>query len=143
MRMVLHRDTSFADEPRAQTLAATDLDAVVALVASDRSSVFFRRSMLDQGTWRGIWEHGHLVACAGTHVISDRFGVAALGGVMTHPDHRGRGLAAAVTSAVCNTLMDRVDIIGLNVAETNLPAIGLYRQLGFREVLRYEEIELL
>ncbi len=84
-----------------------------------------------------------MVACAGTHVISDRRDVAAIGGVLTHPAHRGRGLAAAVTAAVARAATQRVGIVGLNVAESNPRAGRLYGRIGFEDELRYEEIELL
>ena len=48
-----------------------------------------------------------IVAVAGTHVVSDVARVAALGNVHTRSDVRGRGLAQAVTQAVCGELQSR------------------------------------
>lgn len=54
--------------------------------------------------------------------------------VATHPDHRGRGYAKAVLSA----LLAEAKAVGLvrlflEVRASNAPALALYRSLGFRE----------
>ncbi|MFZ8968687.1 MAG: GNAT family N-acetyltransferase, partial [Ilumatobacteraceae bacterium] len=81
-------------------------------------------------------------AVAGTHVLSDDHGVAAIGGVFTIEEYRGRGYARMLTSAVASTLLDRVTTIGLNVATSNVAARAVYESLGFSAVLSYEETEL-
>jgi predicted GNAT family acetyltransferase len=60
--------------------------------------------MLETGQYLGAFEGGAIVAVAGVHVYSERYGGAALGNVTTHPRHRGRGLGAAVTAALCKSL---------------------------------------
>ena len=98
--------------------------------------------MLELGPWFGIREAGRLVSVAGVHVVSARTSVAGVGGIATRPDRRGRGLARAVTAALCRALREQVELVGLNVAAANASAIRCYRTLGFREVCRYEEMEL-
>jgi predicted GNAT family acetyltransferase len=74
--------------------------------------------------------------------VSRRTSVAALGGIATRPDRRGRGLARAASAALCRALRPQVDLIGLNVAAANTSARRCYQALGFRDVCRYEELEL-
>jgi predicted GNAT family acetyltransferase len=58
--------------------------------------------------------------------------LATIGGVFTHPEYRGRGLARGVTGAVARDLVDAgVQLLALNVKQDNVPAIAAYRALGF------------
>lgn len=91
------------------------------------------------GVYYGVRVGGKLVAAAGTHVISRSARLAAVGNVMTHPDHRGRGYAKLTTSAVTQELLRSCDQVVLNVRSDNPPAIAAYRALGYREHCRFEE----
>lgn len=91
------------------------------------------------GVYYGVRVGGKLIAAAGTHVISRSSGLAAVGNVMTHPDHRGRGYAKLTTSAVTQELLRTCEQIVLNVRSDNPPAIAAYRALGYREHCRFEE----
>ena len=77
---------------------------------------------------------------AGVHVHSPAMRVAALGNIATHTRARGRGLASAVTAALCHRLAPEVDLIGLNVAARNAAAIACYRRVGFEPIAEYEEL---
>ena len=59
--------------------------------------------------------------------------------MLTHTDHRGRGYAKAVTSAVTAELLRYCDEVVLNVRSDNPPAIQAYSRLGFAEHARFEE----
>jgi ribosomal protein S18 acetylase RimI-like enzyme len=101
---------------------------------------FFTDLMLEQGVFFGVWSDSELVAIAGTQTVSDRFSLATIGGVFTHPAHRGHGLAQLTTGAVVATLLRRgVQDVFLNVAAGNDPAIAAYRRIGFQECLRFLE----
>ncbi len=55
----------------------------------------------------------------------------------THPDHRRRGLAAALLHAFHAGALDRGAATAfLEVAEDNVPARGLYASAGYREAGR-------
>jgi GNAT superfamily N-acetyltransferase len=114
-----------------------------AYLPDERHGRFFESYMLELGPWFGIREAGRLVSVAGVHVVSVRTSVAGVGGIATRPDRRGRGLARAVTSRLCQALCEQVELVGLNVAVTNAAAIRCYESLGFRAVCRYEEMDLL
>ncbi len=91
------------------------------------------------GVYYGIRAGGRLVAAAGTHVISPTARMAVVGNVLTHTDHRGRGYATAVTSAVTEDLLRYCDEVYLNVRSDNPPALQAYTRLGFTEHVRFEE----
>ncbi|HSM87613.1 MAG TPA: GNAT family N-acetyltransferase [Candidatus Limnocylindrales bacterium] len=81
------------------------------------------------GTYLGIRYAGQLVAMAGERL---RFpGFTEVSAVCTHPDHRGRGHAACLVSAVVRGICDRGEVPFLHVAAENVSAIRLYEQLGF------------
>jgi RimJ/RimL family protein N-acetyltransferase len=96
-------------------------------------------SAIAEGVYYGIRVNGRLVAAAGTHVISRQARLAVVGNVLTHSDHRGRGYAKAVTSAVTAELLRYCDEVVLNVRSDNPPAIQAYTRLGYQEHVRFEE----
>ena len=96
-------------------------------------------STIAEGVYFGIRVNGRLVAAAGTHVISRNARLAVVGNVLTQPEHRGRGYAKAVTSAVTAELLRYCDQVVLNVRSDNPPAIAAYRRLGYVEHCRFEE----
>lgn len=124
-------------------LTRDDLTAVTDFYAASYPDNWFEPHMLDIGYTFGIRKNGVLVSVAGLHLFSKKYGVAALGGITTHPRCRGRGLATAVTVRLCQQLRDEVAHIGLNVLANNLAAVSLYRKLGFQEMATYGEFMLI
>ena len=96
-------------------------------------------SAVAEGVYYGIRVGGRLVAAAGTHVISPEARLGVVGNVMTHANFRGRGYATAVTGAVTADLLRFCDQVVLNVRSDNAPALQVYRALGYREHVRFEE----
>lgn len=132
-------------------LESADVEGVIPIGSPDLTELqrfyeaaypdnWFDPRMLGVAPYFGIREGGRLVAVAGFHVVSPRYRVAALGNITTDPDHRGRGLARRATARLCRELLKSVDIIGLNVAADNAPAIACYRRLGFEVVAEFDEI---
>lgn len=122
-----------------QRLGRDHEDAIQALYVH-WGTTFFDPVALETGVYYGAFDGEALVAVAGTHVVAPSRGVAAIGGVFTHPDYRGRGLATATTGAAARTLLDSgIDLVVLNVKETNAPAVAAYRRLGFETHKRYVE----
>jgi len=120
-------------------LGPTDLDALTDLYAAYPGNGF-QTDQLATGVFYGVRDGEELLAAAGTHVISARYAIAAIGNIFTRPAARGRGFAGAVTAAVVAELLGGScrDTI-LNVARANEPAQRVYRRLGFREHARHYE----
>jgi RimJ/RimL family protein N-acetyltransferase len=108
--------------------------------ATGESPDFFSSRMLSQGIYFGLFEGSDLIAVAGTHLVIPEEGIAAIGNVYTRRDHRGRGHAATVTSAVTNELL-RMNLrtIVLNVDQRNETAVRVYQRLGYEKYCQYYE----
>ncbi len=137
-------DLEAVPQPRTDLVALDRYDEaeVQALYDSDPGAAFFLPHMLNDDSFVGVRVDGLLVAAAGTHVLSERQRIAAIGAVYTRPEHRGAGHGAAVTAGVIHRLAGRVAVIGLNVHADNAPARGIYEGMGFSPILDYAEAEL-
>jgi ribosomal protein S18 acetylase RimI-like enzyme len=137
-RMVLRRRDS---PPAGGCVRLTDADArpLGELLACEQVSGF-SPAQIGRGVFFGIFRDGRLAAAAGTHLVSPRYGVAAMGNIVTHPDYRGRGFGTAAAGAVLGELV-RAGIrdIVLNVRRDNPPALRVYEKLGFDRYCSYCE----
>lgn len=85
------------------------------------------------GAFVGVRERGaggRLIAMAGERMRPA--GWAEVSGVCTHPEHRGRGLAAALMRTVARRILTRGERPWLTAYAANTRAIALYEALGFR-----------
>ena len=115
------------------------LDRLLQLYDQSYPGHWFDERMLSSGQYFGMIEDNRLASVAGVHVYSSHYKVAALGNIATHPDYRGRGFGKKVTARLCQSLLETVEIIGLNVKADNDPAIVLYKNLGFAVSNTYYE----
>lgn len=145
-----HLKMGLPDTRRLREIPAGDTEP---LYPADRDELqrFYHRSypgswfdprMLETGQYYGVRRNGTIVSAGGIHVYSPRYRVAALGNIATAPENRGRGLGKQVTARICNSLLEQVDHIGLNVKADNAAALRLYRQFGFEYCARYNEFML-
>jgi GNAT superfamily N-acetyltransferase len=115
----------------AQWLPDSADDAVQALLneANPRSYVFPG----DPGVreWAGIRSASGQLISVGADVYSAPC-LGFVGGVATHPEHRGRGLSKAVCGFLVASLYERHGMVALMVDADNTPAIKVYRRLGFQ-----------
>lgn len=145
LKMVLPRDVPLPVEsayPRECSLARiapADLDGVQAFYRVNYPDNWFDARMLETGQYVGIRRRCEWLAIAGVHVYSPEYHVAALGNIATARAHRGHGLGRQVTAAICRSLRETVDTIGLNVHMDNVPARRCYDGLGFTTVAEYHE----
>lgn len=100
---------------------------------------WFDATMLTTGKYVGLFDDGVLVTIAGVHVYSERYRVAVMGNITTHPAHRNKGYAKAMTAYLCRDLIRTVDYMTLNVDADNPNAISAYTEVGFTYHTCYEE----
>jgi hypothetical protein len=75
-------------------------------------------------------ENGRLIAMAGERLKMPGF--TEISAVCTHPEARGRGLAAALMRRVAAGIVAGGEELFLHVYPRNKSAIALYERLGFR-----------
>jgi ribosomal protein S18 acetylase RimI-like enzyme len=136
MRLDSMRD---ADTGRAEPMSPADAADAQHLYEDSYPGHWFEADELESKPYFGVRSNGRLVSIAGVHAYSERYGVAALGNVATHPAYRRQGLGRAATAALCQFLSERVEHIGLNVKSTNEAAMRCYESLGFERVASYGE----
>ena len=110
-------------------LGDADGAEMLALAELTRPGPFARRThRLSQ--FLGVRDEGRLVAMAGERMRLPGF--SELSGVCTHPDARGRGLAAALSRAVTARILARGETPFLHAWASNTGAIRIYEALGYR-----------
>ena len=90
----------------------------------------FRTNTHEFGGFIGVKQDGALIAMAGQRLRP--MGHVEVSGVCTHPDHRGRGHAAALMAIVAQRIQARGDIPFLHSYAANAAANALYERLGYR-----------
>jgi len=120
-----------ASTPDIEITELTDADGprMLALAALTEPGPFFARTH-QLGRFVGVVRDGVLVAMAGERMKLP--GYTEVSGVCTHPDHRGRGYAAALIRIVAARILARGETPFLHAYASNTAAIGLYETLGFR-----------
>jgi ribosomal protein S18 acetylase RimI-like enzyme len=116
------------DVPDARRLGAADVGEMLALVELTRPGPFAVRTV-ELGHYYGVFDRGALVAMAGERLHFP--GYCEISAVCTHPDHRGRGLAAGLTAIVARGIRARGEHAFLHHAVENHPARRVYEALGF------------
>ena len=128
VQMIEERVTG-VDCPQAISLGAADVPEMLELVAETEPGPFLSRTV-ELGDYLGIRCGGALVAMAGERLRFD--GWTEISGVCTMPTHRGHGLASGLVGALIAGIQLRSQRSFLHVLSTNMSAIGLYEELGFR-----------
>lgn len=119
--------------PRAATLELVELGPrdvaeMIELVEATRPGPFSERT-IELGTYLGHRVDGRLVAMAGERMRCPGF--VEVSAVCTAPNHRGRGLGAALTLALVHHVRSKGDEAFLHAAADNTTAVRLYEALGF------------
>lgn len=129
-------------EAGVELLTHRDTAAIMRLYTHWRDN-FFEPYQLETGLYFGVRsDDGELACIAGIHNVSDAFDIAAIGNLVTHPDHRGRGLARRVTHRLLRAVFARVSAVTLDVEAGNSPAMRLYQHFGFQQAAEFWEGEL-
>ncbi len=91
------------------------------------------RELMERWRYYGVFKEDALVSIACAYLRLPEIWI--IGDVFTHPEHRGRGYAKIVTSAITRDAVVSGARALLHVRESNVPAIKVYKALGY-EVLR-------
>jgi predicted GNAT family acetyltransferase len=111
-----------------ETLTEADGPAMLALATLTKPGPF-RSSTRRLGPFIGVKRDGRLIAMAGRRLRVEGF--TELSGVCTHPDHRGQGLAAALSRAVVAEILATGEGAFLHAFAEHPATIAFYRSLGF------------
>ena len=112
----------------ASLLTVADIAAMMDLVAATEPGPFGPRTPL-LGRYLGIWQGGRLVAMAGERLRVP--GHVELSAICVHPEARGKGYAAALTTRLIQRAFEDGEVPFLHVRPDNVGAVALYRRLGF------------
>jgi RimJ/RimL family protein N-acetyltransferase len=130
---VLHAPIAMPDVNGARMLTIYDR----ALIASASELVGDAADrLLDTLAWghvAGVEHDGALISLCHTFAISERYADL---GVVTHPSHRGQGLATAVGALVAQAVQADGRVPVWSTGVTNLASIRTALRLGFEEVSR-------
>lgn len=118
-----------AECPEATLLGPADVPEMLELVARTEPGPFLART-IELGDYLGIRRGGALAAMAGERFRPD--GWTEISAVCTAPEHRGQGLASCLVGALIASIERRSEGVFLHVLASNVAAIRLYEQLGFR-----------
>ena len=117
-----------AIEPVALDLS--HVDEMVKLAALTKPGPFNTRT-IKFGHYHGIFHEGRLVAMTGQRLhINDHTEISA---VCTHPEHLGKGYAAALILHQLHIILSANEQPFLHVRADNDRAIALYERLGFKK----------
>jgi GNAT superfamily N-acetyltransferase len=115
------------------TLSCADASAMVSLTDLAFPG-FFRMKTCEMGRYYGVHVDGELVSMSGERIMLYEY--PEVSGVCTHPDHRGKGYAAALMWQVIRDHRRDGQISWLHVSAGNTHAIELYLKMGFVEARR-------
>ncbi len=125
-----------------ERLTCADAQAMVGLTDIAYPGYFRSKTCL-MGNYYGVWQDGALVAMAGERLCPSPF--KEISGVCTHPEHRGRGYAAALMTQLLHDHRRMGALSTLWVVVSNRQAIDLYARIGFvpvRQVQLHRVIRL-
>jgi GNAT superfamily N-acetyltransferase len=138
-KMLLTKSAIDPKDKNIRRLTVEDLPVIKELYLVSYPENWFDSRMLETNKYFGYFINDKLIGVAGIHVFSEKYKVAGLGNIATHPDHRGQQIGYKLTSALCFDLQKSVDFIGLNVRSDNEHAIKCYEKTGFEIIGAYEE----
>lgn len=129
VQMVLDKLATPRGHANIEELTDADTPAMIELATLTKPGPFLARTHA-LGTFWGVKENGRLIAMAGERMKLP--GMTEVSGVCTHPDFRGRGLAAILSHHVATDILARGETPFLHAYATNAAAIGVYDALGFK-----------
>ncbi len=128
-QMIAVRIADPQSDPGIIPLGDADAAEMRALAELTQPGPFHARTH-ELGEFVGIRENGRLIAMTGERMRVPGF--TEISAVCTHPDARGRGLAAILMQVVAAKIVARGEQLFLHVYPHNKGAIAVYEKLRFR-----------
>ncbi|NHJ41275.1 MAG: GNAT family N-acetyltransferase, partial [Asgard group archaeon] len=85
---------------------------------------------LESGFYFYIERNNQIVACGGTHFENKKS--AQLGNIFVLEEYRGKQYGKLITTAITREILSKKDFASLFVFQDNIPALYLYKKLGYR-----------
>ena len=137
-----HAAVRSIDGSQSVRLTKRDLAELFRFYLDSYPGNWFDPRMLETGQYFGLRRDGRLISAAGVHVYSPEFRVAAIGNIVTHPAYRHQGYGTQVIARLCQSVLENVEHVGLNVRADNEAALACYGKLGFEIIAPYSEYTL-
>lgn len=100
-----------------------------------KKEIEFYEDRLKGGYVAGCFKDGKIVATAGVYepLENKKRHKAVLWGVYTTPEYRGQGIGRALCKNALDNVSEAIELIQLSVVKGKDTALGLYKDLGFKE----------
>lgn len=132
-QMTHPHDRSLPAWPASESVSIEPLSCANAAEMVELTSIafpgFFRHRTCEMGSYYGVRTEGRLVAMCGERMAIRDY--REISGLCTHPDFRGRGLAAALMMRLMRDHREAGLKSYLHVSANNPNAITLYEEMGF------------
>lgn len=115
-------------EAKPVPLSEEHVTEMMKLAALTKPGPFGART-ISFGNYHGIFCEGQLAAMSGERLHPHQF--TEISAVCTHPNHLGKGYAAALVTHQAQCILDQGRQAFLHVRKDNERAIALYKRLGF------------
>lgn len=137
-----------ATATKAEEVTCRDLSIVDAVEVKTFYHHYYPESVFDvymlSMPFVGIYHVDKLVACAGTIALSKVLRTALIGHFLTAPEARNLGLGQHLGSALLDRLARRGFVtVYLATTNDNIPALRLYKKLGFVTIDQIVQINLM
>ncbi|RDU97696.1 GNAT family N-acetyltransferase [Trinickia dinghuensis] len=130
LQMVCPEPGGAIDDRDVVRLSSDNASEMLDLAQRAKPGPFSIRTV-ETGNYIGIRDGGSLIAMAGERM--SLAGHVEISAVCVDDNYRGRGIAARLMNVLRKEIQSRGDMPILHVLGDNMPAIGLYRRLGFED----------
>jgi predicted GNAT family acetyltransferase len=116
------------DASMIRVMEAAEIPSMLDLTSRTKPGPFFERT-IEMGRYFGLFEGNTLASMAGERLQLP--GYTEVSAICTEPSFLGKGYASAVTSVVCEQIINEGITPFLHVRNDNTRAINVYQKLGF------------
>lgn len=129
LQFVFHGQAEIIDDSlNLVPLETRHVDKMIALARLTKPGPFDKRT-IEFGHYYGVFSNDELVAMTGQRLHPGNY--SEISAVCTHPDHLGKGYAAALIRKQLQQICKTGQVPFLHVRDDNERAIALYERLGF------------